>query len=120
MEGAALAVVVGPLDTELAVLLPDRDPCGDVLGERAHRPGHDGAAVLDADLDPRGDLDGKLADARHAAPLPDVGQDLATDAGLVGVAVGHESLGGRDDGDAEAAEDPRQRLLLGVDAQAGL
>src|ERR671936_211760 len=52
--------------------------------------------------------------------LPHVGQHLAADAGPVGRAVGQQAAGGRDDGDAEAAEDPRQALLLGVDAQAGL
>src|SRR6266516_3495571 len=55
-----------------------------------------------------------------SSPLPDVGEDLATDARLVGDTIGAQSLRGRDDRDAEAPEDPRQRFLLGIHAQPRL
>src|SRR6266545_5465360 len=117
----AVALVVGPHHAQHAVGLLEGDRRRDLLGEGALRAGHHRRRALHLHLDARGDLDGEVADTGHArSPLPDVGQDLAADAGLVGVAVGDEPLGGRDDGDAEPAEDPRQRLLLGVHAQPRL
>src|SRR5262249_1695231 len=52
--------------------------------------------------------------------LPDVGEDLAAELGLLGLAAGHDPLGGADDDDAEAAEHPRDVRLARVHAQAGL
>src|SRR6478736_3330349 len=51
---------------------------------------------------------------------PDVGEDFAAHALLVGLAVGQQSLRRRDDRDAEATEDLGQVGALGVDTQAGL
>src|SRR5438309_5056448 len=51
---------------------------------------------------------------------PDICQDLAAEALALGFAAGHEPRGGRDDGDAEAAEHARHLGLPRVDAKAGL
>ena len=52
--------------------------------------------------------------------LPDVREDFAAELGLAGLRAGHDPLAGADDDDAEAAEDPRDVGLAGVDPQAGL
>src|SRR5690606_27051996 len=46
------------------------------------------------------------------------GQDFAADAGGARLLVGHDALGGGDDGHAEAAKDLRQLALAAVHAQA--
>src|SRR5439155_9831637 len=51
---------------------------------------------------------------------PHITEDLAAHAALTRLAVGHEALAGRQDGDAEAAQHPRQTVGLGVHAQARL
>src|SRR5919107_1307097 len=51
---------------------------------------------------------------------PDVGDDFATHAGSVRLLVGQQALGGRDDRDAEAAEDLGQAGRLRVHPQTGL
>src|SRR5204863_2797187 len=54
------------------------------------------------------------------APLPDLAEDLAAHSTLARLAVGHESLVGREDGDAHAAEHAGHVARTRVDAQAGL
>src|SRR4030081_497295 len=44
---------------------------------------------------------------RLTSSSPHVRQDLAAEGLLLGLAAGHETRGGRDDRDAQAAEDPR-------------
>src|SRR2546421_12600464 len=51
---------------------------------------------------------------------PDICQDLAAEALALGFAAGHEPRGGRDDGDADAAEHARHLGLPRVDAKAAL
>src|SRR3954470_24019899 len=51
---------------------------------------------------------------------PDVGEDFPTHTLAVGLTVGEQTLAGRDDRDAEAAEHLGQGRVLGVHAQAGL
>ena len=79
-------------------VLDDDDHVGvEGLGERPARPLHLDAGALHGDLHPLGDGDGLLSDARHARSLfrlPDVGEDLATDALLASLAVGEDPLGG--------------------------
>src|SRR5215475_12773007 len=53
-------------------------------------------------------------------PLPDVGEDFPAHALLLGLPVGHQARRGRDDRDAETAEDPRQVVLAGVHPQPRL
>lgn len=55
-----------------------------------------------------------------AQVLPNVTQDLTSDLLPVCFAIGHEALAGGDDCDAEAAEDPRQSVALGIDTKPGL
>src|SRR5215475_11107935 len=55
-----------------------------------------------------------------AGSLPDVGEDFPAYALLLGLLVGHQAARRRDDGDAEAAEHPRQVVLARVHAQARL
>src|SRR5690606_26333873 len=50
--------------------------------------------------------------------LGHVAQDFAADAGVARLLVGHDALGGGDDGHAEAAKDLRQLVLAAVHAQA--
>src|SRR5258705_586783 len=50
--------------------------------------------------------------------LPDLAEDFAADAALDGFLSGQHALGGRDDGQAETAEDARDLLLVAVDAAA--
>src|SRR3954451_570145 len=50
--------------------------------------------------------------------LPDLAEDFAADAALDGFLSGQHAFGGRDDGQAEAAEDARDLLLVAVDAAA--
>src|SRR5215213_8082681 len=51
------------------------------------------------------------------APLPDLAQDLAAHAALARLAVGHESLVGREDGDAHAAEHAGHVVRTQVDPE---
>src|SRR6266545_4275020 len=53
-------------------------------------------------------------------PLPDVGEDFAAHAVPLGLTVGLETRGRRDDRDAEATENVRQFGRFCVDPQAGL
>src|SRR5882762_1466155 len=52
--------------------------------------------------------------------LPDIRQDLATEALALRLAAGHEAGRGRDDRDAEPAEHARHLVLPGVHAEPGL
>ena len=52
--------------------------------------------------------------------LPDVGDNLAADALVASVAVGHNALASRDDCGTEAAENARKVVLASVDAQTRL
>src|SRR3990172_9307385 len=56
----------------------------------------------------------------RSCSLPDVTEDLAADAMLTRLAVGHETLVGGQDGDPHAAEHARHVGRLRVDAQTGL
>src|SRR5260221_13378992 len=49
---------------------------------------------------------------------PHVRQDFAAEGSALGLATGHQSRRGRDDRDAQAAEDPRHLGLARVDPQA--
>src|ERR1043166_2033340 len=51
---------------------------------------------------------------------PHVTENFAACAGFCGLPVGHQAVRRRDDRDAEAAEHARQRVALGVHAQARL
>src|SRR5205814_2164009 len=42
-------------------------------------------------------------------------EDFAADIGVARIMIGHDALGRRDDGDAEAVVDARQRLDRGID-----
>src|SRR5215469_8828922 len=53
-----------------------------------------------------------------APPLPDVGEDFSAHAALLGLLVGQQPAGGRDDRHAEPAEHAGQVVLLRVDAQS--
>src|ERR1700761_5279539 len=55
-----------------------------------------------------------------ASPLPDVGEDFAAHAALVGLLVGQQPAGRRDDRDAQAAQDLGQVVLLRVNPQTRL
>src|SRR5439155_292611 len=52
--------------------------------------------------------------------LPDKGEDFPAQSLSLGFATGHDAGRGRDDGDAEPAEDARHLGLARVDAQARL
>src|SRR5918998_1946356 len=52
--------------------------------------------------------------------LPDEGEDFPANAPLAGLPVGQQSLGRRNDRDAQATEHPRELVGLGVHPQAGL
>src|SRR5205807_719543 len=56
---------------------------------------------------------------RDMTLLPDPAEDLAADAALARLAVGHETLRRREHGDAEPAEHAGHFVGLAVDAQAG-
>src|SRR5690606_11344143 len=60
------------------------------------------------------------APLRFATSSPHEAQDLAAHAALPGFPVGHQALAGRQHRHAQAAEDPRDLLGLGVDPQARL
>src|SRR5437016_12149453 len=51
--------------------------------------------------------------------LPDVSQDFAAQPLAQRLSSAHDSLSRAEDGDSEAAENPRDLGLAGVDAQAG-
>src|SRR6478672_7041454 len=51
-------------------------------------------------------------------PLGHEAQDFTADALLARLRIGHDAVGGGDDGDAEAAKDLRKRVLAAVLAQA--
>ena len=70
-------------------------------------------------VDASGDVDGESSNTRHVR-LPHVGEDFPTHALLLGLAVGEQTGGGGQDGDAEATEDRGDLGRLRVDAQAGL
>src|SRR6202012_305315 len=64
--------------------------------------------------------DVRCATLYSSPPLPDVGEDFPAHAVLLGLLVGHQAAGRRDDRDAEPTEHPGQVVLLRVHAQAGL
>src|SRR2546429_6948833 len=53
-------------------------------------------------------------------PSPNVCQHFAAEALSRGLAVGHQSLGGGEDGDPQPSQDARERVTLRVDAPARL
>src|SRR5690606_30021094 len=55
----------------------------------------------------------------RVTPLGHEAQDFAADALLARLRVGHDALGGGDDGDAEATQDLGQRVLAAVLTQTG-
>src|SRR5215471_12366867 len=55
-----------------------------------------------------------------APPLPDVGEDFPAHSALLGLLVGHQAAGRRDNRDAEPAEHPGQVVLLRVHPETGL
>src|SRR5581483_521646 len=57
---------------------------------------------------------------RLMAASPHVAEDFAAHPALARLAVGDESLAGRDDGHTQATQHPGQLLRLGVDPQAWL
>src|SRR5690606_31511514 len=61
-----------------------------------------------------------IRDMLKSLPLPDVGEDFAAHAALLGLLVRHQATGRRNDRDAEAAQDAGQVLLLRVDPEARL
>src|SRR5439155_16220034 len=78
---------------------------------------------VDLQLDAARDRDGRSANTRHTfapSPLPDVAEDFAADVGALGLGRGHDALRGRDDRDAQTAQDARHVLRLRVDPQARL
>src|SRR6202171_3754877 len=54
------------------------------------------------------------------SPSCDDAQYFATDAGGARLAIGHDAVRGRDDGDSQSVHDPRDIVLALVDAQARL
>src|SRR3954452_1697540 len=121
VQAPALALVVGPVDLERAVLgALDRDRLRDGVGQGALGALHRHRLAVEGDLDAGRDGDGQAADSRHAGLLVDVGEDFPTHALLVGLAVGQQAARRRDDRDAEATEDLGEVASLRVDAQAGL
>ena len=113
MQGPVLALVVGALDEQLVAVLADGDGAGDVALEGALGALHGDVRARDRDVDAAGHRDGGLADAGHVSASPHEAEDLAAHVALARLAVGHEPLAGREDGDAEAAEDPGDLVGLG-------
>src|SRR6202012_3716339 len=64
--------------------------------------------------------DVRCATLYSSPPLPDVGEDFPAHAVLLGLLVGHQAAGRRDDRDAEPAEHAGQVVLLRVNPQTGL
>src|SRR5688500_12179432 len=122
VERAVAALVVRALDLERAVLsLLQADRLSDRQRQGALRALHAHVLAGDVHVDPGGDNDRLLTDARHVySPLPNVGEDFPAHACLVGLAVGHETARGRNDRHAEAAENSGQAGGLRVHAQARL
>src|SRR5262245_59085186 len=65
---------------------------------------------------PDGMVMGSLPTRDMTAPLPDLAEDLAADVALARLAVGHQPLVGRQDGDAHAAQHTREPVGGGVHA----
>jgi hypothetical protein len=63
VQGAVLALVVGPCHDQRVAFLPDHDRLGRAVLEGAVRALHDHLASGERDLDPGRDGDGLLADA---------------------------------------------------------
>src|SRR5690606_12996691 len=61
-----------------------------------------------------------MRDMLATPPSPDVAEDLAADATLARLTVGHEPLAGGHDCDTEAAEHPGDAIGLGVDTKTRL
>src|SRR5699024_6840422 len=99
------------------------DRLGDGVLEFALRPLDSDVLPINRDFDALGDRDRQSTDTRHASIspwLPDVGEDFPANAVLLGLPVGHQATGRRNDRHAEATEYSRQIVLLGVDTQTGL
>jgi hypothetical protein len=94
VQRAELSLVVGPLDEQRSVLLPEGDARRDVAHQRALRALDRHALTSDADIDTAGHGDGGSSDPRHVSNslsgLPDEAQDLAAHLALTRLAVGHE------------------------------
>src|SRR5581483_11411457 len=65
VQRSVLATLGRAGDDDLAVPLLDLHPSGNLLLQRAERPGHGDARRLDRDGDAVGDLDGCVADSAH-------------------------------------------------------
>jgi hypothetical protein len=120
VHGPGLTLVVGTLHQQGVTLLADGDGAGQVTLERALGALDGDVAVGDGDVDAARHRDGGLTDAGHGALLPDEAQDLAAHVALARLAVGHETLAGRDDGDTQPTEDPGDLAGGLVHAEAGL
>ena len=77
--------------------------------------------LVDLDFNAGGNGDGCSTDSRHCVPsLPYKRQDFAADMLLASLLVGHDALGGGDDGNAETLEHAGELVGTGVNAETGL
>src|SRR5262249_52903289 len=85
---------------------------------------HHRVVRVDLHLDVGRQRDRHASDSRHRSYppdyLPDVADDFAADALLAGLGAARHTGRGRQDRNAEPAEDARDLRRAGVDAQAGL
>src|ERR1700748_3689160 len=91
---ARVRVPLAPLTVIWSAVIETSTPCGTVIG-----------------IFPTRDI------ARIS--LGDVAKNFGADAGGARLAVGHHALRGRDDRDAQAVHDRRDRVTAAIDAQAG-
>src|SRR5579884_1137792 len=121
VHGPGEARLLQRRDGDLLVGQGDFHHRGEGLGDLALRALDVDGVVLGVDLDLFGNGNGLFADAAHGGglSLPDVAEELA--AGLVAAAilVFHQTLGGGNDGDAKAVEDPGDLRVAIIKAAAG-
>src|SRR5205823_10359966 len=121
VEGPVLPLVGRAGDDQLVALLGDGDVGYEVALEGALRALDGDVRAVERHVDAGRDGDRLPPDSGHGyvSSLPDMAQDLAADPALARLPVGEETLVGRKDGDAHAAEDPPDAVGLAVDPQAG-
>src|SRR5208282_4072956 len=118
------------IDHDAAALELDRHIVVQHDFERAFRPLHLHGLTRDIGGDPGGDRDWFIADAGHGwlsvarfrlrSRSKYRAEDFAADIGVAGVVIGHDALGCRNAGDAEAIVDAGQIPHRGIDAAARL
>ena len=123
VQSAVLLTVVGTGNEKLSAFLLDGHARLELLGQGTLGAlDGDKVAVRDGDFDTRGNGNGHFTNSTHCfiPSLPHERKDFAADVSRASSLVGHNALGGGDDGNTEATEHAGQFICADVNAETGL